>query len=529
MRIGIIDLLLDTRLSGASIIYGLYFRKQYMAIMPQAVAVWCRQLGHDVHYATYWGQADPLSLLPGGFDILFVCSYTQSSALAYALSTIFRKRGALTVIGGPHARSFPTDCTRFFDIVVDDCDRILIDDILHRRFDPPAMVSSGRPLTEFPSVEERMPEIRTAAFHRGRRLLTSIVPLLSSIGCPYSCDFCVDWKSAYVALSPERLRADLDYLSRHYPRLIVGYHDPNFAVRFDATMDVIASLPEGRRNPYIMESSLSILKSGRLGRLTETNCVYVAPGIESWSDYSNKSGSHGRSGREKLEKVVAHLETIGQHVPGIQANFLFGGDTDHGDEPPALTRDFIRRMPQVWPTINIPTPFAGTPLYDQLYRDGRILKAMPFAFYYTPYLAITLKHYDPLTFYDHLIRIDETLTSGAMIVRRLSTGRPALRFAHTLRTLVTRQELASFRRIRALLASDTQFRAFHEGRSDVLPRFYQHVFDKQLGRYAELLPPDARRPVLEPPATGAALPLQGGRHFERREAAGLADLGVGAR
>src|SRR5262249_43583582 len=202
---------------------------------------------------------------------------------AYALSAIFKKRGTLTVIGGPHARAFPADCTRFFDIVVRDCDRILIDDILHRRFDPPAMVSSGRPLTEFPSVEQRMPEIRIAAFHRGRPLLTSIVPMLSSIGCPYTCDFCVDWNSTYFALSPEHPRADLDYLPRHYPRLIVGYHDPNFAVRFDATMDAIASLPEGRRNPYIMESSLSILKSGRLGRLTETNCVYVAPGIESWS------------------------------------------------------------------------------------------------------------------------------------------------------------------------------------------------------------------------------------------------------
>src|SRR5262245_60819827 len=91
MRIGIIDLLLDTRLSGASLIYGPYFRKQYMAIMPQAVAVWCRQIGHDVHYVTYWGQADPLSLLPGDFDVLFVSSYTQSCALAYALSTVFRK------------------------------------------------------------------------------------------------------------------------------------------------------------------------------------------------------------------------------------------------------------------------------------------------------------------------------------------------------------------------------------------------------------------------------------------------------
>ena len=60
MRIGILDLLSDTLLGGrAGRIYGIYFRKQFMAIMPQAVAAWCRALGHEVHYATYWGQADP--------------------------------------------------------------------------------------------------------------------------------------------------------------------------------------------------------------------------------------------------------------------------------------------------------------------------------------------------------------------------------------------------------------------------------------------------------------------------------------
>jgi hypothetical protein len=35
----------------------------------------------------------------------------------------------LTVIGGPHAPSFPSNCVRFFDIAVKDCDRTLIADI----------------------------------------------------------------------------------------------------------------------------------------------------------------------------------------------------------------------------------------------------------------------------------------------------------------------------------------------------------------------------------------------------------------
>jgi hypothetical protein len=73
--------------------------------------------------------------------------------------------------------------------------------------------------------------------------------MLSSIGCPYTCGFCVDWNSQYVALSAEQLHADLDYLSRHDPKLVIGYHDPNFAVRFDETMGVLARVPKAGAIP----------------------------------------------------------------------------------------------------------------------------------------------------------------------------------------------------------------------------------------------------------------------------------------
>jgi radical SAM superfamily enzyme YgiQ (UPF0313 family) len=503
MRVAILDLLADEPLRGfGGRLYGMFFRKQFMAITPQAVAVWCRSLGHHVHYATYYGQTDPLNLIPADIDVLFVGAYTQCSNLAYALAMIFRRRKVLTVIGGPHARSFPTDCIRFFDLAVKDCDKALIDDILRKRFSPPAIVTSGRTLRDLPSVEERMPEIRIASFHRDRPLLTSVVPMLASTGCPYTCSFCIDWNSQYATLPRERIYADLAYLSRRWPSLVVGYHDPNFAVRFDEMMNLIDSLPEGRRNPYIMESSLSILKQERLHRLRSTNCVYVAPGIESWVDYSNKAGAGAKRGRDKLEGVVAHIKHVSCHVPGVQANFLFGGDSDRGDEPAILTKEFIRQVPEVWPTVNIPTPFGGTPLYDQLYRDGRILSALPFAFYYNPYLAITLKHYDPITYYSHLIDIHETITSQAMLVRRMTTRTPcAVRFVHGLRTLATRVELGNFRRLHALLRTDSQFLAFYEGRSNTLPEFYHREFERRLGRYAELLPRDARRPSLEEPAS----------------------------
>jgi radical SAM superfamily enzyme YgiQ (UPF0313 family) len=501
LRIGVLDLLIDEVPSRRWLdrAYRAVFKKQYASIMPQAVAVWCRQLGHRVRYAAYYGQRPPHRLLPDDLDVLFVSAYTQASALAYALARLYGHRGTRTVIGGPHARSFPADCLRFFDVAVDACDKAVVRDIVRGAFDPGTIATTATLLSELPSVEERMPEIAVSAFARGWPIPTSTVPLLASVGCPYACDFCIDWRSPYAVLSPERLAADLAYLARRWPGVMVSFHDPNFAVRFDHVLSVMERSVGRTCNPYIMESSLSVLRGERLRRLRDTNCIYVAPGIESWHDYANKTGAGRATGAAKLARLVEHFGELHAHGMGLQANFMFGTDADRGEEPVELTKEFVRRLPFVWPTVNVPTPFGKTPLYDRYLAEGRILRAMPFTFYYTPFLVTTLRHYDPLDYYARLEDLYTVMTSNELLWRRLRTRESAgIRFLHAVRTFGMRQDLETFRTLRALLRSDPRFRAFHDGRSAALPHFYHHEYARKLGRYASLLSPDDRTPVLEP-------------------------------
>ena len=88
MRIGILELLTDVRATGwVARTYANYLTKQFASVTPQAIAVWCRELGHEVHYRTYYGQADPHTLRPKGLDVVFIGSYTRSSGVAYALAS----------------------------------------------------------------------------------------------------------------------------------------------------------------------------------------------------------------------------------------------------------------------------------------------------------------------------------------------------------------------------------------------------------------------------------------------------------
>jgi hypothetical protein len=78
LRVGILELIAYTVASEwlTPPVVGI-FKRQLYAIMPQVIATWARQLGHRVTYATYYGQRDPVALLPPGeFDVVIIATST---------------------------------------------------------------------------------------------------------------------------------------------------------------------------------------------------------------------------------------------------------------------------------------------------------------------------------------------------------------------------------------------------------------------------------------------------------------------
>jgi hypothetical protein len=503
MRIGILELMsAGATLSWRHTAYNFLVTKQYASIMPQAISVWCRNLGHEVFYATYFGNRDPKTLLPKDLDVVFISTYTQASALAYALAKLYRQEKILTIIGGPHAKQFPEDCLRFFDIVVGDCDKTLISEILR---DKPRgqILDSGRVLQSIPGVEERMPEIRASTFLRGKPYPFTSIPIITSTGCPNSCDFCIDWNNPYTLLPLDQLETDMRFIFQHFPRVIIGLHDPNFAVKFEQVFSVLEKIPNRKRNTYVMETSLSILRGSRLERLKDMGNFYIIPGIESWKSYSNKVGAGSViSPREKLNQVIEQFNNIRPFVKGIQANFMLGLDADTGDEPVVLTKEFATLVPFVMPNFNIPVPFGNTPLYEKYRIENRLLTSMPFTFYYMPYLVFRLKNYSAAAFYEYLIEIISYVSSRNMLLRRLrSSPTPFSAGYNLIKTLGNQQMIRRLGEILKLLNTDPHFRAFHEHETDVLPEFYHRQYEHLLGPYASLISHEERKPILTGPKT----------------------------
>src|SRR5947207_5718705 len=127
LRIGIIDLVAR---GPSQSLFLRFMGANRASITPQAVGVWCRQEGHDVTLICYTGSNDLLRALPPDTDLVFIGAFTEAAQTAYALSNLFRSRGAVTVLGGPHARCFPEDAASYFDYVFGFTDRSVLREVL---------------------------------------------------------------------------------------------------------------------------------------------------------------------------------------------------------------------------------------------------------------------------------------------------------------------------------------------------------------------------------------------------------------
>lgn len=75
LKIGIIDLVSK---GPNHTLWARIMNANLASIMPQVVATWCEQEGHDVKMICYTGQEDLQKELPQNVDLVFISSFTQA-------------------------------------------------------------------------------------------------------------------------------------------------------------------------------------------------------------------------------------------------------------------------------------------------------------------------------------------------------------------------------------------------------------------------------------------------------------------
>jgi len=492
LRVGVLDLVSTGPAHG---LYSRLMNANLASIMPQVIAVWCEEAGHDVSYVCYTGYEDLTAVLPADTDILFVGAFSESAQLAYAISALYQQRGAVTVLGGPHARCYPEDATRYFDYVVGFTDRNVVDEILrdcapHR---PRGItLAAPRQPRQLPGVQARWKFISQTL---AKAPTIKIVPMLASLGCPYTCSFCIDSTVDYQPLDPDQLRNDLRFLLGKMRRPRVGWHDPNFGVRFDETMTAIEDAVPSDRIDFIAESSLSLLAEDRLVRLKRNGFKALLPGIESWYSLGNKAKTGKAVGMDKVRQVSDHVNMVLRHIPYVQTNFVLGLDCDEGAEPFELTKRFVDLTPGAFPGYSLLSAFGrAAPLNLELQRAGRVL---PFPHHFlnnTLAMNVRPKHYEWPAFYDRVVDLTRYSFSWRAVRRRLAangTSIPGWMNVVRARSSEGQGRTQYYQTVRQLLETDATVRTYFAGESDRLPSFYADRVRRDLGPFWSSLPANA--------------------------------------
>lgn len=513
LRVGVIDLVAK---GPEHSLFARIMNANLASIMPTVIAGWCEQQGHHVSFLCYTGFENLAEELPDDLDLVFIGAFTESAQLAYALSNLLRSKGAVTALGGPHARCYPHDALKYFDYVLGFTDKEVVCDVLRdcSRHRPVGVHLQARQQpSALPGVQERWKFIEPTL---KKAPMLKLVPMIASLGCPYTCSFCIDANVPYQPLDFDVMKQDLRFLLKKFKRPRVAWHDPNFGVQFNNSMNAIEeAVPPGSID-FLAESSLSLLSEPHLARLRRNGFKALLPGVESWYDLGDKSKTGRKRGPDKVRQVSEHVNMILRYIPYVQTNFVLGLDVDEGEEPFELTKMFVDLAPGAFPGYSLLSAFGqAAPLNLEYQRARRVL---PFPFHFlnnNQAMNVKPKNYSWPEFYQRVIDLTSYTYSSRAIVKRWKATRGMIpRWMNVVRAISAEGmgRIKYHKEVRRRLESDRQFREYFEQETTQLPDFYMERARKDLGPLWEWLPagamqhdPNAYLKSVTPLAEGVAL------------------------
>lgn len=332
------------------------------AMPPLAMGILAaRSVGHEVSFFDDRVEAIPETL---DADLIAFSVETFTARRAYQLADHFRAQGRRVVMGGYHPTFLSEEALAHADaVVVGDAEGAwenLLADAAAGKLQPLYRSDNRAPL---------------AGCHIERRIFAgkayAPVQLVQyGRGCRFVCDFCSihGFYGAHVRVRPaEELHAELAAMSRR--RLLFFVDDNLFssAAQLDALLAVIGPL----KLRWSCQISIDVARDpGLLDRLAEAGCRFVLIGFESLEAANLQQMKKGWNQVAGSYHQVARA--LHQRGIGIYGTFVFGYDHD---TPESIRRclDFALEAGLEVANFNPLTPTPGSPLYDRLQAEGRLL------------------------------------------------------------------------------------------------------------------------------------------------------------
>jgi radical SAM superfamily enzyme YgiQ (UPF0313 family) len=306
-------------------------------------------------------------------DLVAISTFSAQVFEAYSIADRLRRSGVRVAMGGLHVSVRPEEAARHADyVIIGEGENVW-----------PALVDACRQCTgrgiwkasEFPPVDVRrlpVPRYDLLADRPYNRFTVQ-----TSRGCPWRCDFCA---SNVMLIQKYRKRPvpdvirDIHEICRLRKRPFLEFADDNTFVDKEWGKELCRQLMRFRLK-WFTETDISVADDSELLELMrQARCRQVLIGLESpeqtaLDGMEMKSNFKARRWQTYLD-AIRHIQDHGITVNGC---FILGLDRHTPDIFPEIL-DFAMRAPLYDVQITVLTPFPGTPLYDRLLKQGRILQ-----------------------------------------------------------------------------------------------------------------------------------------------------------
>jgi radical SAM superfamily enzyme YgiQ (UPF0313 family) len=297
-------------------------------------------------------------------DLVGITVISGTAPRSYEWARHFRARGIPVVLGGPHVTLLPDEAARYADAICtgyaeQSWPRLLRDfarsGTLDKRYE------QGDDFTL-----ERSPIPRRDLLD-GRRFLTQAV-FEATRSCAHACEFCVApaaWGRRQFQKPVEIVVADIRSVGR---RKII-FIDLNLISDRDYAERLFTALVPLNVHWFGLSTSLIGRDPALMALMARSGCKGLLIGFETISKDSLADAGKRFNDPALYERLIADLHRLDITLQGC---FAFGLDHDTTtvfDETVRFVIDSAIDLPR----FSILTPFPGTPLFDRLDRQSRIL------------------------------------------------------------------------------------------------------------------------------------------------------------
>ena len=315
--------------------------------------------------------------LPNSFDLVAISTYSAQIFEAYELSERYRKKGVKTVLGGPHVTSVPGESKKHCDsIVIGEGEPVWLE--LLEDMEKGNLKSQYNSFDkDFDLKDSPMPRFNLLNPEKYNRLT-----IQTSRGCTHCCEFCAasiliskkyKQKPAYKVL--EEVRA----IKKIWKNPFIEFADDNTFVNKKYWKELLSQL-KNEKIKWFTETDISVAEDDELLNLMrESGCQQVLIGLESPSqkalDGIELSANWKMQQASNYRKAIDKIQHHGITVNGCFILGLDGHDRGIFDE----VWEFVKDSNLYEVQITIMTAFPGTPLYNRLKAEKRVLKEADWA------------------------------------------------------------------------------------------------------------------------------------------------------